>query len=126
MSGGPGQRIDRWLWHARMFKTRSLAATFAASGKVRVNGTRVAKASQTVSAGDVLTFAVRSRVRVLKVAGIAERRGPFAEARHLYEDLSPPVPEPPATPPAPAPPKGQGRPTKRDRRAIDSLTRTDE
>lgn len=124
MAGALGsQRIDKWLWHARIFKTRSLSATFAASGKLRVNGTRVAKPSQSVSAGDVLTFPLRDNVRVLRIAGLAARRGPFAEAQRLYEDISPPpLPRPERPTRAPAPPQGQGRPTKKDRRDMDRFT----
>lgn len=117
MIGGSSQRIDKWLWHARMFKTRTLAAAFAASGKVRLNGVRVAKSSQSVEAGDVLTFVVRGRVRVLKVAGLSERRGSFPEAVLLYEDLSPQAP--PREAAGVAPLRGGGRPTKKDRRAFD-------
>jgi len=82
-------RVDRWLWHARVFKTRSLAAKFAASGHLRVNGNRVRKASHAVGAGDVLTFALHGRVRVLEVVDLGERRGPASEAALLYRDRSP-------------------------------------
>jgi ribosome-associated heat shock protein Hsp15 len=119
----PGQRIDRWLWFARFLKTRTLAAKLVAAGKVRVNGGRVSKPSHMVVVGDVLTFALGARVRVVKVAAAGSRRGPYAEACLLYEDLTPP--EPPRTPDgsrAAAPggrPRGSGRPTKKDRRSID-------
>jgi ribosome-associated heat shock protein Hsp15 len=115
------QRIDKWLWHARVVRTRSAAAVLAGSGHVRLNGRRIEGASQTVRLGDVLTVALDRSVRVLKVAGFAERRGPADTARGLWEDLTPP-PEPaalrhPATAVAVREP-GSGRPTKRDRRAI--------
>lgn len=115
------QRVDKWLWHGRIFKTRSLAAAFAASGKLRINGNRAEKASAAVGPGDVLTFALGGRVRVLEIAGIAMRRGPYKDAIILFEDLSPPPLEKsaPDSVRAPAPPKGEGRPTKRNRRVLD-------
>lgn len=82
---GDGQRLDAWLWRARFFKTRSLAATVVAKGRVRVNGDRVAKASRQVRAGDVLTFPQGDAIRVVRVIDFAERRGPADEARLLYE-----------------------------------------
>jgi ribosome-associated heat shock protein Hsp15 len=82
------QRIDRWLWHARLVRTRSAAAELAGSGYVRVNGARIAAASRTVRAGDVITVALDRVVRVLKVTGFVERRGPASSARSLYEDLT--------------------------------------
>ncbi len=83
------QRIDKWLWHARMVRTRSAAAELAASGHVRLNGARVAAASRVVRVDDVITLALDRSVRVLKVTGFSDRRGSFAHARTLYEDLSP-------------------------------------
>lgn len=82
---GDGQRLDAWLWRARFFKTRSLAATVVAKGRVRVNGDRVAKASRQVRAGDVLTFPQGDAIRVVRVIDFAERRGPADEARLLYQ-----------------------------------------
>lgn len=81
------QRIDKWLWHGRFVKTRSLASRLVSEGKVRVNRERVVKPSHMVKAGDVITAAVAGRVRVVKVLLLAERRGPPSEARALYEDL---------------------------------------
>src|SRR5688500_18259714 len=94
------QRIDKWLWHARVVRTRSAAAELVTSGHVRLNGQRVSAASHAVRAGDVVTIALDRAVRVLKVAGFAERRGSAVEGRALYEDLSPPPrpPEPEAAP----------------------------
>ena len=83
------QRLDRWLWFARVVKSRTLAAEAVALGKVRVNRVRAAKASQTLRPGDVLTLALGGRVRILKVLAPGVRRGPAAEARTLYEQLSP-------------------------------------
>jgi ribosome-associated heat shock protein Hsp15 len=114
------QRIDKWLWHARVVRTRSAAAALAASGHVRLNNVRVEAASRPVKVGDVLTVALDARVRILKVAGFAERRGAADGTGGLYEDLSPAAPLPP-DPPAGLREAGAGRPTKRDRRAVDRL-----
>jgi ribosome-associated heat shock protein Hsp15 len=81
------QRIDKWLWHARVVRTRSAAADLAASGHVRLNGLRIDAASRAVRAGDVVTVALDRSIRVLRVTGFAERRGPPAAARALYEDV---------------------------------------
>jgi ribosome-associated heat shock protein Hsp15 len=95
MSDAGGQdrlRIDKWLWHARVMKTRSLAAKLVADGHVRVNGTRTDTPAKAVKPGDVLTIALERTVRVYRVKALGERRGPATEAQALYEDLSP---EPP-------------------------------
>jgi ribosome-associated heat shock protein Hsp15 len=91
LSGGSAvsQRLDRWLWHARIVKTRALAAGLVASGYVRINGRRAEQPSRAIKPGDVLTIALPSRVRVLKVAGILPRRADAAAARSLYEALTP-------------------------------------
>ena len=81
------QRIDRWLWHARLVRTRSAAATLASSGHVRVNGARIAAPGRFVRAGDVITVALEPGVRVLRVRGFIERRGPARTAESLYEEL---------------------------------------
>jgi ribosome-associated heat shock protein Hsp15 len=117
------QRIDKWLWHARVVRTRSAAAQLAAAGHVRVNGQRVDAASRAVRLGDVVTIALDRGVRVLKVAGFADRRGPAAAAQGLCEDLQPPAAR--ADPAASRPPRA-GRPTKRERRAIDRFTGDDD
>lgn len=113
------QRVDKWLWFARFFKSRTLAAEMVTLGRVRLNGERCTKASQNVRQGDVLTFAAGAQVRVVKVLLDGVRRGPAPEARTLYEDLTPPreAEKPDAAPRD----KGAGRPTKKDRRAIDRL-----
>jgi ribosome-associated heat shock protein Hsp15 len=119
------QRIDKWLWHARLVRTRTAAAALAGSGHVRVNGRRIELPSQAVREGDVVTVALDRAVRVLKVVAFAERRGPAEIARCLYEDLGamPGRPSPPPAQPETAPrDRGEGRPTKRDRRAIDRFT----
>jgi ribosome-associated heat shock protein Hsp15 len=82
------QRIDRWLWHARLVRTRGAAAELAGSGYVRVNGSRIDAASRQVRIGDVITVALDRAVRVLKVRGFAERRGPATTVQTLYEELS--------------------------------------
>jgi ribosome-associated heat shock protein Hsp15 len=116
------QRIDKWLWHARLVRTRTAAAALAGSGHVRVNGRRIELPSQAVREGDVITVALDRAVRVLKVLAFAERRGSADIARCLYEDLSA-FPGRPLSPPETAPrERGEGRPTKRDRRAIDRFT----
>ncbi|HEV7372188.1 RNA-binding S4 domain-containing protein [Arenibaculum sp.] len=88
---GPGRiRIDKWLWHARFFKSRSLAAKLCNAGGVRMAGAPVTKAHHAVRPGDVLTFVQGGHVRVVRITAIGSRRGPPAEARTLYEDLAPP------------------------------------
>jgi ribosome-associated heat shock protein Hsp15 len=83
------QRIDKWLWFARIIKSRTLAADLVVEGKVRVNRVRATKPSQTVRPGDVLTVTLRGRVDILRVLAPGERRGPPDEARRLYEVLTP-------------------------------------
>ncbi|KIN64019.1 S4 domain protein [Sulfitobacter noctilucicola] len=112
-------RVDKWLWHARFFKTRTLAASRVKTGNVRINGTTTHKPSSTVCKTDVLTFAQGDDIRVIQIDALGERRGPAPEAQTLYTDLSPPQPkeknirsENPAF-------DGKGRPTKKDRRTLD-------
>lgn len=81
------QRIDRWLWHARVVRTRGAAAALAGAGYIRVNGARVDAPGRMVRAGDVVTVALDRGVRVLKVTGFAPRRGPAGTGAALYEDL---------------------------------------
>ena len=124
------QRIDKWLWHARIVRTRSAAAALAASGHVRVNGARVVAPAKPVRAGDVVTIALDARVRVLKVTGFALRRGGAAEGQALYEDLAPLGSAAAAAahdpPPVARRDPGTGRPTKQERRAIERFTREPE
>lgn len=87
MVDGGRIRLDKWLWFARVVRTRALAQELAGSGHVRVNGQRAEAASKAVRIGDVLTIALPSRVRVLRVMDVAERRGPASEAERLYEEL---------------------------------------
>ena len=81
------QRLDKWLWHARVVKARSSAAALVESGHVRINGVREQSPGHAVKAGDVVTIALDRGVRLMKVVGFAERRGDAAAARVLYEDL---------------------------------------
>ena len=118
-------RVDKWLWHARFFKTRGLAAALAGSGRLRVNGEHAVKPAQTVRPGDVLTFPQGRRIRVVRIVALGHRRGPAAEAAALYDDLEPPAktPSDAAAEPAAAGERapGAGRPTKKARRKIDAL-----
>ena len=117
---GDALRLDKWLWYARFFKTRSLATQVCGAGKVRVDGDVVNKAHFVVRPGHVLTFVQGGHVRVIKVLALAGRRGPASEAQALYEDLAPPARD--TAIPSGGPltrPAGTGRPTKRDRRAMD-------
>jgi len=90
------QRLDKWLWFARVAKTRTVAARLVADGHVRVNARRIDTPSKNVVPGDVLTIALEQKVRVLKVIGPGTRRGAFTEAKLLFEDLSQ-EPEPAAS-----------------------------
>lgn len=81
------QRIDKWLWHARMVRSRSAAAALAQAGHVRVNGTRVTAASHALRAGDVITLALDRSVRLVQVERFADRRGDATAARHLYRNM---------------------------------------
>lgn len=122
-------RLDKWLWFARFFKTRSLAAKVVGEGRVRVDGAVVGKPHWAVRPGQVLTFVQGGHVRVIKVLALGARRGPAPEAQTLYEDLAPPAPETalPRDVPGAAAPRdpGAGRPTKRERRQIDRLREPD-
>ena len=113
------QRIDKWLWHARVVRTRTAAAGLADNGLVRLNGARVDAASRAVRAGDVVTIAL-DRVRVLRVIGFAERRGSASDAGLLFEDLSPAVP---VAAKADAQPEHGGRPSNHERRELLRLKR---
>jgi ribosome-associated heat shock protein Hsp15 len=80
-------RLDKWLWQARFFKTRALAADLAESGHLRINGQPTRKPGAGVGAGDVLTFPQGARIRVVRILAIGLRRGPASEAQMLYLDL---------------------------------------
>src|SRR5512144_1974419 len=115
-------RVDKWLWAARFFKSRTLAARACDGGKVDVNDQAV-KPSRAVRPGDLLVITLPRGKRIVRVADVTERRGSGAEAATLYDDLTPPPPprEFRPAPPALRPP-GAGRPTKRERRQIDRLS----
>jgi ribosome-associated heat shock protein Hsp15 len=118
---GTALRVDKWLWAARFFKTRSLATGACAGGKVDVNE-EAAKPARLVRAGDLVKVTLaRGRRRIVKVVSLDDRRGPATTAHNLYEDLTPP--EPPRARQAPPPYRepGAGRPTKRERREVDRL-----
>jgi ribosome-associated heat shock protein Hsp15 len=94
-------RLDKWLWQARFFKSRSLAAGVIEAGAVRVNGIRVTRPGREVTEGDTLTFAQGGRIRVIRVLALGQRRGPASEAQDLYTDLdSAPLTAPPHAPPS--------------------------
>ena len=86
---GERLRVDKWLWHARFFKSRSLAAKQVSAGKLRINREVVRKPKHSVKPGDVLTFPKGRDIRVIEVMALGARRGPAAEARELYRDLDP-------------------------------------
>ncbi|MEP5760090.1 MAG: RNA-binding S4 domain-containing protein [Litoreibacter sp.] len=112
----PTVRVDKWLWHARFFKTRTLAATLVKASHVRVNGDKISKAATGVGVGDTLTFPQADNIRVIEIVALGVRRGPASEAQTLFIDRTPEKP-----------PKavrvetdwGRGRPTKKDRRDLE-------
>lgn len=121
----PRLRLDKWLWHARFVKTRSLAQKLCESGHVKLNGSSVGKSSTTVKTGDELELVLGSWRRWLRVLALGERRGPAPEAQALYDATR----EPERLGGFRAEqgfrqahrPKGEGRPTKKDRRAMDKF-----
>ena len=123
------QRVDQWLWFARVAKSRTLAQALVARGKVRINRNRVDKPSATVKPGDVLTLTLGPTVRILEILAIGARRGPASEAQLLYRDLAPPPSQAisgarnqnEALAAQAVRLDGAGRPTKRERRQTDKL-----
>jgi len=119
------QRLDKWLWFARLAKTRSAAQRLVTDGQVRINRERVGKPAQTVRVGDLVSVEVASRLRLLEVLAPGARRGPATEAAQLFRDLAPLLPRAPtelaAHPVVPARDPGAGRPTKLERRRTDRL-----
>ena len=87
-ASAPALRLDKWLWHARFFKSRSLAAAFCAQGRLRLNRRHIDRASAPIRVGDVLTFPLGNAIRVVRVLALGTRRGPPAEARALYAEIS--------------------------------------
>ena len=118
-------RVDKWLWYARFFKSRSLAAKVVQSRKLRINSIVTPKASASVKTDDILTFVQGKQIRVIRICNIGVRRGPAPEAQSMYEDLSPPEDknDKGSTAQATVPKRdvGAGRPTKADRRALDKF-----
>ncbi len=106
------QRLDQWLWHARFFKTRSLATKLVTGGHVRVDGNRVSKPAHALRIGVTLTFPQAKRIRIIRVESLATRRGPAPEAQSLYTDLTPVEDKLPPNPRF----EGKGRPSGKDRR----------
>ncbi len=118
----PEVRLDKWLWAARFFRSRTLAAGACDGGKVDVNE-RAAKPSRPLRPGDMVRVTLPRGKRIVRVVALSERRGPGSEAALLYEDLTPPPPpkEERVLPPV-LRPRGAGRPTKRERRLLDRLS----
>ncbi|MEM9677162.1 MAG: RNA-binding S4 domain-containing protein [Pseudomonadota bacterium] len=118
---GAKVRLDKWLWYARVYKSRSIAQSEIKSGKVRVNSVKTSVPSRMVTPEDVLTITKARQVLILKLLACGSRRGPAPEAQLLYEDLTPPPPKPKdMTRPIQqaARDEGAGRPTKKQRREI--------
>lgn len=114
-------RIDKWLWQARFFKTRSLCAKQVSAGHIRLNSSKIMKPAQMVILGDVLSFAQGREVRVVRIEAIGTRRGPAPEAQALYFDMTPKQEIVPRNPSF----EGKGRPGKKDRRALDLSRKPD-
>jgi ribosome-associated heat shock protein Hsp15 len=120
-------RIDKWLWAARFFKTRSLATAAVDGGHVEANGER-AKPAKQIRVGDELRIRISHYTHIVHVRGLAERRGPASEAQRLYEETEESrrererLAEQRRLAPSPAYEEG-GRPTKRDRRDISRIKR---
>ncbi len=126
-------RLDKWLWFTRQVKTRNLGSQLVNRGKFRVNEQLVNKSSYGVKAGDVISGVIHEKLRVLKVVDIGNQRGPYEEAKLLYEDLTP-VDELEEFFPAVQPRRRRkvdndarndhtGRPTKKDRRKLEEFTK---
>lgn len=130
-SGAPDtQRIDKWLWCARLYKTRTLAAKEVNDGRMRITRSgetlRADKASFSIRPGDTVVFTKNDRLRIIEIVSCAMRRGPASEAQTLYKDLSPPpLPKKERQPLPFEREKGAGRPTKKDRRALEALKDAD-
>ena len=121
-----GVRLDKWLWYARFFKTRALASKAISNGRFRLNGDLMSKPHRQANCGQVLTFSQGARIRVVRIKAIGLRRGPAKEAALLFDDLTPIAPAAENKKLSPLPTfenrqAGDGRPTKRHRRATDRL-----
>ena len=113
-------RLDRWLWAARCFRTRSAASAACSAGHVKIDGLTV-KASRAIRPGVTIHVRTPGGLRILEVVALAQRRGPASVARTLYVDHSPPPEPADPAPAAPRRPRGAGRPSKRDRRRLRRL-----
>ncbi|HPG88192.1 MAG TPA: RNA-binding S4 domain-containing protein [Hyphomicrobium sp.] len=132
---GEAQRLDQWLYFARLTKSRTLAQALIERGKIRVNRVKVDRSSLAVKVGDTLTISVGPRVRIFTVKGFGKRRGPATEAQALFEELTPATDrtkssdaekagtsiDPMGSLITAVRPDGAGRPTKRERRATERL-----
>lgn len=121
-------RIDKWLFYARVGKTRTFCQKLVRDGKIRINNERVVLPGRLVGYGDIITITGRV-IRVFKILDVGVRRGPASEACLLYDDLTPPSPSPSSSASSssslPASPffrvRGSGRPTKKERRQLNKL-----
>ncbi len=118
MSDAATVRLDKWVWAARCYKTRSQATKGCNAGQVSVNGDK-ARASRALRIDDLVEVYLEAGTRILRVVALADRRASAAIAATLFEDLTPP-PEPREPPPMERE-RGLGRPTKRDRRKLGRL-----
>lgn len=114
-------RIDKWLWYARFFKTRSICAKLISDGRISLNDQQIKKPATVVNIGDRVMFRQGEWQRIVTIVGIGTRRGPASEAQELYEDLSPPKPKRENNPQNPKY-EGKGRPTGKQRRALSSFS----
>ncbi|MDC0131791.1 RNA-binding S4 domain-containing protein [Alphaproteobacteria bacterium] len=116
----PNMRADKWLWHARFFKTRTLATHFVGNGHLRINGVKQSRASAALRVGDILVFHLNDHVRMIETLALSTRRGPAPEAQALYADRDPPKPKA-AEDKMALREAGSGRPTKKQRRQLDAF-----
>lgn len=120
------QRIDKWLWHARFFKTRSIAQKQVTTGKVRVDSEKISSPSRKVLPGNILTITMSRDIKIIEIVGIADKRGPYIQAQLLYNDLTPPKPEKSnveQTMESMSRIESEGRPTKHQRKQILAMKR---
>ncbi len=120
------QRIDKWLWHARIFKTRSIAQKQITTGKIRVDKEKISNCSRKIIASNVLTITLQRDIKIIEVIGFAKKRGPYSDAQLLYNDLSPPKLEKQKqeqTKESMSRIQSDGRPTKHQRKQIVAMKR---
>ncbi len=125
-SSNQSQRIDKWLWHARFFKTRSLAQKQVITGKIRVDREKISSPSRKVLIGNVLTITRERDIKIIEILDFADKRGPYSQAQLLYNDLSPPKPEKQKqeeTVESMSRIHSDGRPTKHQRKQIMAMKR---